>query len=58
MNTTTLLFIIVFAVLIWLYVQNCYESFEIEPNTIVGGYQAGPEDLELEGPGDAAWSGY
>ena len=58
MDTTTLLFIIVFAVLIGLYIQNCTEQFEIEPNTIVGGYQSAPEDLELEGPGDAAWSGY
>ncbi len=71
MNTTTILFIIVFAVLIWLYIQNCEEGFYIEPNTIVGGampqsgmemtdgsYQEYSAPLELEGPGDAAWSGY
>ena len=53
-----ILFLIIFALLIWLYVQNCHESFEIEPNIIAGGYNAGPEDLELEGPGNVAWSGY
>jgi hypothetical protein len=72
METTTILFIIVFAVLIWLYIQNCKEDFYIEPNTIVGGaipqsgmemttdgsYQEYSAPLELEGPGDAAWSGY
>ncbi len=58
MDTTLLLFIITFAILIWLYVQNCYEAFEIEPNVIEGGYTSPPADFELEGPGIAAWSGY
>ena len=64
MDTTTVLFIIVFVVLIWLYVQNCHESFYIDPNTIVGGaveginsvrssdghYYLYSTPLELEGP--------
>jgi len=34
------------------------ENFQIEDNTVMGGYQSGTGDFELEGPGDAAWSGY
>lgn len=71
MNLQTILFIIIFIILIVLYTQKC-EKFFIEPNTIMGG--ASPESgmvmkpdgewqeysapLELEGPGNAAWSGY
>ena len=71
MNSTTILFIIIFVVLIGLYMQKC-EGFYIEPNTVEGGampqsgmvldtdgqYQYYNAPLELEGPGDAAWSGY
>lgn len=68
----TAVFIIILIVLIVLYIQNCNEGFYIEPNTIMGGampesgmemttngtYQYYNAPLELEGPGDAAWSGY
>ena len=51
MEGITLLFILVLVILVALFIRGCPESFEIEPNTIVGGYEAGPEDFELEGPG-------
>ena len=72
MELTTILFGVVFAVLIVLYVRNCEETFYIDPGMIRGGAfeQTGVEmgtdghwrlysaPLELEGPGDAAWDGY
>jgi hypothetical protein len=59
-------------ILIVIYINCCNESFYIEPNTIIGGampesgmimtpgghYQEYNAPLELEGPGNAAWSGY
>lgn len=70
MSTFVIIVIILIAFVV-LYTNSC-EKFYIEPNTIMGG--ASPESgmvmepngqyveystpLELEGPGDAAWSGY
>jgi hypothetical protein len=48
METSTLIILIIFALLIGLYVKYCYEQFEIEPNTVTGGYNAGSEDFELD----------
>ncbi len=72
MDATSVLCLILFAGLIWLFIQNCKENFYIEPNTIIGGampqtsitmaqdgdFKEYSAPLELEGPGDAAWSGY
>lgn len=72
MNSSMLFIVCVLAIFIWLFVSNCSESFYIEPNTIMGGampetsielgsdneYHEYSAPLELEGPGDAAWSGY
>ena len=52
-----LIVILLLAILMMIYLIQSNEKFEIEPNTIMGGYSGGG-DLELEGPGDAAWSGY
>ena len=52
---------IIFVILIILFIYYCCgnEYFSIEPNTIMGGY-TNPDytSFELEGPGNAAWSGY
>jgi hypothetical protein len=72
MNTTNILFITVFAILILFFIQKHVEGFYIEPNTVIGGampqsgmmvaqdgqYQYYNAPLELEGPGNDAWSGY
>ena len=55
----TIISIIILILLVLLFVRGCRdEGFYIEPNMVAGGYQAGPKDFELEGPGNAAWSGY
>lgn len=72
MEVTTILFVLFFALLVWFFATNCPENFYIEPNTIAGGSfqqvqlvkesdgqeRAYNTPLELEGPGNAAWSGY
>jgi hypothetical protein len=66
------LLIVAFIVLVAFYIRTCSETFYIEPNTVTGGampdsgmilttngkYEEYNAPLELEGPGDAAWSGY
>lgn len=65
------IFVILLLILVIAYSQGCKENYYIEPNMIRGGampdsgmtdvhghYVAYNHTLELEGPGDAAWSGY
>lgn len=51
MQDLTLLCILILVILVVLYIRNCSETFEIEPNTIMGGYNSGPQAFELDGPG-------
>jgi hypothetical protein len=59
MNNGLVVGLIIVVLLVWLVMVNMKkDSFMIEDNTIMGGYTSGPADFELEGPGNAAWSGY
>jgi len=58
MKTSVLILITLLVILIIILFTHQEENFEIEQNTIMGGYNSGPADLELEGPGNTAWSGY
>jgi hypothetical protein len=62
MNNSLLVGLMIVVLLVWLVVMNWpkkkKDSFMIEDNTVMGGYNSGPADFELEGPGNAAWSGY
>jgi hypothetical protein len=51
MKNLSFLLILVLFFLVATFVYKTSETFEIEPNTIMGGYNSGPADFELDGPG-------
>jgi len=51
MKNKELLCLAIFVIIVFLLVKKYSEKFEIEPNTIAGGYNSGPAMFQLDGPG-------